>query len=114
MPNDGAPSRNYAPGTEFLDAETGRPNRRTKWPLSDSCIPAMTSFGNFRHRRNGRQEREFCDQRPRAEIAALPRTETGIRLSEDEKPRQRRAFLESLQKSRKRQTAWWARQGSNL
>jgi hypothetical protein len=35
-----------------------------------------------------RQEREFLDRRLRVEITALPRTETGISLSGDEKPRQ--------------------------
>jgi hypothetical protein len=44
------------------------------------------------------------------EIAALPRTETGIRLSEDEKPRQKRAFLDSLCKTPKRRTGWWRTQ----
>jgi hypothetical protein len=35
-----------------------------------------------------RQEREFLDRRPRVEIAALPGTETGIRLRGDAKPHQ--------------------------
>ena len=61
-----------------------------------------------------RQEREFWDQRQTVEIAALPRTETGIGQSGDEKPRQRRAFLDSLRKVRKQRSGWWAHQGSNL
>src|SRR4249920_2858728 len=35
-----------------------------------------------------RQEREFWDRRPRVEIAAFTRTETGISQGGDEKPRQ--------------------------
>jgi len=34
-----------------------------------------------------RQEREFWDRRQRVAIAAFPRTETGIGLNGDEKPR---------------------------
>jgi hypothetical protein len=51
-----------------------------------------------------RQEREFWDRRPRVEIAAFLRTETGISLSGDENPRQRRAFLDSLCKMPKHRT----------
>jgi hypothetical protein len=61
-----------------------------------------------------RQEREFWDQRPRVEIAALPRTETEIGQTEVKKPRQWRAFLDRLRKMPKQRTGWWAYQGSNL
>jgi hypothetical protein len=59
-----------------------------------------------------RQEREFWDRRPGVEIAAFPRTETGISLSGDEKPRQSRAFLDSLCKTPKQRTGWWRMQSN--
>jgi hypothetical protein len=63
--------------------------------------------------RKSRQEREFWDQRLGVEIATLMRTETRIRLSGDEKPRQWRDFLDSLRKTPKHRTGWWRRKGSN-
>jgi hypothetical protein len=52
-----------------------------QWMTSKQA-PDRLRTGN----RNPRQEREFCDRRPGVEIALLPRTETGISLSGDEKP----------------------------
>ena len=59
-----------------------------------------------------RQEWGFWDQRPRVEIAALPRTETEIGQTEVKKPHQWRAFLDRLRKMPKQRTGWWRMQPS--
>jgi hypothetical protein len=76
-------------------------------------LSVLGSYEAIRHTfgaAESRQERDFWGQRPGVEIALLPRAETGTVQGGEEKPRQWRAFPDSLRKTPKQRTGWWRMQ----